>query len=100
MIDPHARLQRVLLALAAPARMIDAHAESWASVTFSGMRHRYRIALDGADAPSRASALTTALAEHEFAIPGHLVADIAANVGEAGDGQAALEIEALTIVEG
>jgi hypothetical protein len=54
------------------------HSEQpWASVTFSGSRHRVRLAFFGAEAVAAGEALIEALPEHEFAIPGQLVADAA-----------------------
>ena len=47
----------------------------WASATFSGARHsiEYRLPLPGPDAAPPAVLMT--LAEHEFALPGDIVAD-------------------------
>ena len=49
------------------------HATRWASATFSGARHALR--LDAAPVPAFFEWLT-ALPERDFAIRGHLVADI------------------------
>ncbi|MCP5396590.1 MAG: hypothetical protein H6918_07645 [Sphingomonadaceae bacterium] len=52
------------------------HAEKpWASITFSGSRHTLRYAFRGAEAVSAAEDLIDVLPEHEFTIPGQLVAD-------------------------
>ena len=65
-----------LVALAAGHGELIAHEErSWASVTFKGVRHRVTIAFEGQAAIDGAYALEAALPEHEFAIPGWLVAD-------------------------
>lgn len=54
------------------------HAErAWASVTFSGTRHTIELAFTGAEAVAAGEALIAALPDHEFAIPGQLVADAA-----------------------
>lgn len=53
-----------------------AHEEhSWASLTFQGARHRIMIAFDGSSAVAGGNALRADLGEHEFEIPGWLVAD-------------------------
>ena len=50
---------------------------SWASITFTGARHRVMIAFNGLSAVAGGDAMSAALAEHEFSIPGWLVADAA-----------------------
>ncbi|HET9630685.1 MAG TPA: hypothetical protein VFP14_14510 [Novosphingobium sp.] len=47
----------------------------WASVTFSGTRHTIALVFVGPDAISAADAVIEQLPEHEFDIPGHIVAD-------------------------
>ena len=47
----------------------------WASVTFSGTRHTIALAFTGADAIAAAEQVINALPNHEFDIPGHIVAD-------------------------
>jgi hypothetical protein len=52
------------------------HAERpWASVTFSGTRHAITLAFPGSAAAADGEAFIAALPEHEFTIPGQLVAD-------------------------
>ena len=46
-------------------------------VRFIGARHGLTLVLKGEDAVPRAEALAALLPEAEFAIPGHLVADLA-----------------------
>ncbi len=54
------------------------HSErNWASATFAGTRHSVTLAFTGAEAIAAAENLVEALPEHEFAIPGQLVADAA-----------------------
>lgn len=48
---------------------------AWASVTFAGTRHTIVLAFSGVDAVAAGERLIGALPEHEFAIPGQLVAD-------------------------
>lgn len=49
----------------------------WASASFSGVRHRMAYAFEGADAVEAGETMISILPEHEFAIPGQLVADAA-----------------------
>ena len=72
------RLREELQALACGHAEILAHSEkSWASITFAGTRHRLDLAFAGADAVEAAENVIAYLPEHEFAIPGQLVADAA-----------------------
>lgn len=71
----------------------------WASVTFSGARHEFTLRLEGAGAAKAATAFRDRLEEHEFVLPGHVLADIAA-VREVRDdvGKCVrLTLEALTV---
>lgn len=52
------------------------HAERpWSAITFSGTRHTFRLAFEGAEAVAAGESLIAALPEHEFALPGRLVAE-------------------------
>jgi hypothetical protein len=71
----------------------------WQSLTFIGERHQLTLRIAGADAGEIARRITTGLGDAEFAIRGHVVADIACE-GEQQvetDGSVTLRIEALTI---
>jgi hypothetical protein len=73
----------------------------WQSLTFIGEQHRIRLRIPSPDAPEIAARLVNGLAEDEFSIPGHLVADIAlaGDPERLPDGSVALMIEALTVEE-
>lgn len=72
------RLRQAVLALTAGNGRIVRHVEkAWASVTFEGARHTLELAFEGAEAVAAGEVLIAALAEHEFTIPGQLVADAA-----------------------
>jgi hypothetical protein len=72
---PWLPLLNALLSLAGDHACLVSHAERpWASITFSGARHTVVLDFDDGDAADR---FIEALAEHEFAIPGKLVADAA-----------------------
>jgi len=47
----------------------------WASVTFSGTRHTIALAFTGTKAITAAERVIDNLCDHEFDIPGHIVAD-------------------------
>ncbi|QZD93871.1 hypothetical protein K3162_12350 [Qipengyuania xiapuensis] len=52
------------------------HSEkAWASITFAGTRHSLSLLFAGEDAVEAAEHFVAALPDHEFAIPGQLVAD-------------------------
>jgi len=71
----------------------------WASVTFTGARHRLRVILDGEGAVGAAADFLDQLPDLDLPLPGHIVADIALVTEERGDDgrHAMLELEALTI---
>lgn len=71
----------------------------WQSLTFVGERHQLELRIAGGDAPALAARIVNKLSDAEFAIPGHLVADIGCSREPqlAGDGSITLGIEALTI---
>ena len=73
----------------------------WQSLTFMGERHEIRLRIAGPDSHAVGLRLAEGLADAEFAIPGHIVADIAVIGGPipSDDGFTALTIEALTIAE-
>jgi hypothetical protein len=76
--SPTVRLREHLLGLACGHATILTHEEkAWASVTFAGARHRVELAFEGADAVEAGECFISFLPEHEFAIPGQLVADAA-----------------------
>lgn len=74
----------------------------WASVTFCGARHRVSFVLEGADAAAAADAFVAGLAEAEFDLLGHILADIAlVDEQREQDGERVrLTIEALTVDDG
>ncbi len=73
----------------------------WQSLTFAGERHLLMLRVPGPDAEEIARGFTSGIEEAEFAILGHIVADIAlaAEPVRAADGSVTLKIEALTIAE-
>ena len=73
-----ARLREALLELAGGQAALLSHSEkSWASITFAGTRHRLELAFEGEAAVAAGELFIAFLPEHEFALPGQLVADAA-----------------------
>ena len=73
----------------------------WASVTFSGARHSLALSLQGTGAGAAADAFLDGLAEREFALRGHILADIVL-VGDrrrSHGKDVRLVLEALTVVD-
>jgi hypothetical protein len=72
------RLRDALLALAGGHAAILAHSEkTWASITFAGTRHRLELEFAGEAAIQAGEMFIVFLPEHEFMLPGQLVADAA-----------------------
>jgi len=78
-----------------PAVTVARHeASGWASATFSGARHRVTIAARATPGLDRWLAV---LPESEFALRGHLVADVTVASVEKSEGRARVVLEALTV---
>lgn len=81
--------------------LTESRSVDWQSLTFVGERHEFRFRVPGPDGARIVALLTDGLPDAEFAIPRHIVADIAL-AGEPGaepDGSVSFSIEALTIQE-
>jgi hypothetical protein len=72
---------------------------TWASVTFSGERHRLALCLPGPGAAAAADAFLEDLAERDFALSGHILADIVLVERFEEEEQVRLVLEALTVAE-
>jgi hypothetical protein len=69
-------LREALHELADGKAAILGHSETaWASVTFAGARHRVELLFEGAEAIDAGELFIALLPEHEFALPGQLVAE-------------------------
>ena len=76
--SPWLRLLSQVMELAEGKGQLVSHAErAWASATFAGSRHTIELAFEGSEALKAGERFILALPEHEFAIPGQLVADAA-----------------------
>ena len=70
------RIRTALMALTGGAGTLITHEEkAWASITFSGTRHEVTLEFCGAEAVVGGEDLIERLPDHEFRIPGQLVAD-------------------------
>jgi hypothetical protein len=72
----------------------------WASVTFSGERHRLILWLPGPGAAAAADAFLDGLAERDFGLRGHILADIVLADRRDEAEQVRLTLEALTVEDG
>lgn len=100
-----AGLIRELLARAAVTReavlLTDYRSTDWQSLTFTGERHEIAMRIPGPGAARIVERLLDGLSDAEFAIHGHIVADIALRHEPIlyRDGAIAIDLEALTIAE-
>lgn len=81
-------------------RMVVSHCRSvdWQSLTFTGERHEISLRLVPPQAETAAILLRTGLAEAEWALRGHVVADILIVAERAEpDGAILIDLEALTL---
>ncbi|ARU16371.1 hypothetical protein [Croceicoccus marinus] len=70
------RLEDAVLALAGGLGAVTIHREMpWASITFAGTRHTMTLCFTGSGAVDAGEELLARLPDHEFTIPGQLVAD-------------------------
>jgi hypothetical protein len=83
--------------LAATLEVESLTSRPWASITFSGARHRLALRIGGCGAAAAADSFLADVAKREFELRGHILADIAL-VDELRDaGGARLTLEALTL---
>ena len=70
------RVREALLMLAEGRASLLSHEEkAWSSITFSGTRHEVMLDFDGKEAVETGEDFIANLPDHEFRIPGQLVAD-------------------------
>lgn len=91
------RLCFELVELAGEASFVEAQSVPWHSSDLSGERHCIRLSLCGRGAGTTAERLARTVADHEFAIPGVLVADVAVIELGRSDHIFRLDLEALTL---
>ena len=76
-----------------------ADSADWASATFAGATHRLDLVLHGENAERRADQVASTIADTEYELRGHIVADITLAARERCEDGIRLTIEALTIVD-
>jgi hypothetical protein len=70
------RVRSALMHLTGGSGTVLGHGEkAWASITFAGTRHEVVLEFCGADAVAAGEELIERLPDHEFTLPGQLVAD-------------------------
>ena len=70
------RVRQAIIVLAEHQGQVITHTEkTWASITFAGTRHSVALLFAGEDAVEAGERFVATLPDHEFAIPGQLVAD-------------------------
>lgn len=70
------RVRAALMQLTGRSGTVLGHEEkAWASITFAGTRHEVVLEFCGVDAVAAGEQLIERLPDHEFALPGQLVAD-------------------------
>ena len=73
-----AKLREQLLVLGEDRGIVLRHSEcSWASITYSGTRHSIELEFTGHAAVLAGEAMLAKVTEHDFTIPGLIVADAA-----------------------
>jgi hypothetical protein len=75
-------------------RVEELRCRSWASVTFTGARHRLVLLVEGEESAER---FLAGIEEAEFALPLHILADIAVESRERSEEGVRIALEALTV---
>lgn len=83
-------------AVGCPVAVIAADGSRWASATFTGARHMLRLS---APPSPGLIAWIAALPEAEFALRGHLVADLSVAAVRHASAEITIELEILTVEE-
>lgn len=97
MTDTARRLCSAFTDLADDATCAGADSVPWQSADLGGERHCIRLCLNGPDAAANADRLARTLPDHEFAISGILVADIAITGIDRSQQVSTIALEALTL---
>ena len=92
-----ALVRATLKMLESDAVLEETSSRDWASVTFTGARHKMALRIEGPDAGERADRFCNRLDAAEFELRGHVVADIVLAAREEIPEGIRLRIEALTV---
>lgn len=79
------------------AEIRDRRSKPWSSLLFDGARHRIGFSLSGHHVAEAIDAIEADIADDDFVIAGHIVAELQLVAVDRGDDSALLTIEALTI---
>ena len=79
--------------------LVEMRSRSWASVAFRGARHELAFRLEGEGAEEAAGRFLSGLRARDFALRGHLLADVSLVAEERRPGRASIRLEALTVEE-
>ena len=93
--DAHKALSRALIARTEGVSIGAAESAGWASVTFTGARHRFVLTMPADAEPGFSRNLDC----DEFHLPGHVLADIVQAERTIANNIVTLTIEALTVEE-
>lgn len=95
--NAHARLAAEILAVLGELSpsLESSRERSWASATFLGARHRYRIVVAGRDL-NRLDSLMLSLRRREYSTFGHIVVDVHTEI-ELAESGGVLTVEASTV---
>lgn len=98
--DPGTQLQEQIRMIAGSECHVRLKRERpWASITFSGTRHRIEVVYSGNGCEDKARRLAKDLPETEFDLTGHFVADLLAEVDITAASDPVIRLEILTIVD-
>ncbi len=94
------RLREALIVMCRGQADVICHEETpWASITFEGTRHEITLAFAGSEAVAAGEEFIAELSEHEFRIPGQLVADASVReVDHRFGAQERLEVKAVLLL--
>jgi hypothetical protein len=98
-LDTHAALASSLIELLLPAevRIMSSSETPWASITFSGARHRFVMLVSGDKANSAVRDMERNIGNAEFNIRNQLVADVSVSAPECDARLMRIEVEAITV---
>ncbi|MGB3739868.1 MAG: hypothetical protein WA948_11025 [Pontixanthobacter sp.] len=75
---PGKRLRRAIETMIGACGVVTRHTEApWASITFAGARHTLELRFEGVAGVAGGEGFIEALPDHEFTLPGQIVADAA-----------------------
>ena len=97
--DPQNALIAAIAAQLLPATVsvVQHRSTPWASATFTGARHDIDLTVEGPDAPCKARFFVESAPTADYAINGHLVADVVVTTYLVANNVVQLSVEILTV---